>query len=137
MDRLLKLQSIAKKCCNCELGKTRKKLVFGEGNPDALFMVIGEAPGKTEDELGRPFVGRSGQLLRKMLLAIGLDPLKDVYISNIVKCRPPGNRDPEKSEIETCIKFLRKQIEIIQPKLIFPDHSGNCANGVVWRDSVC
>jgi len=117
-ERLKKLEEIANKCYNCELGKTRTKLVFGEGNPDSLIMAIGEGPGKDEDEQGRPFVGRSGQLLRKMLLAIGLDPIKDVFIANTVKCRPPNNRPPKKDEIENCIKYLRKQIEIIQPKLI-------------------
>ncbi len=117
-ERLKKLEEIAEKCYNCELGKTRNRLVFGEGSANSTFMIIGEGPGETEDKEGRPFVGRSGQLLRKMLTAIDLNPEKDVFIANIVKCRPPKNRDPKKNEITTCIKFLRKQIEIIEPKLI-------------------
>jgi len=116
--RLSKLKEIALKCTNCALYATRKKLVFGEGSSNALIMIIAEGPGREEDETGRPFVGRSGKLLRKTLLAIGIDPIKDCYIANIVMCRPPGNRDPEKEEIEMCKKFLVKQIEIIKPKLL-------------------
>jgi DNA polymerase len=118
IERLEKIKSIARNCYNCDLGKTRKNLVFGEGNADPFCMIVAEGPGRKEDELGRPFVGRSGQLLRKMLLAIGLDPIKDCYIANIIKCRPPGNRDPLEEEIEMCCKYLRKQIEIIKPRLL-------------------
>jgi uracil-DNA glycosylase len=92
-------------------------MVFGEGSLNASIIFIGEAPGKSEDESGRPFVGRSGQLLRKMIQAIEI-PAEDYYIANIIKDRPPNNRPPEKEEIEACIKFLKKQIEIIQPRLL-------------------
>ena len=116
-ERLQKLKEIALKCGNCELCKTRKNLVFGDGFHDALIMFIGEGPGQKEDETGVPFVGRSGQLLRKMIDAINIFE-EDKYIANIVKCRPPNNRAPKKEEIEYCTKFLRKQIEIIKPKLL-------------------
>lgn len=116
--RMARLYDLIKECQACLLSAGRLKFVFGEGSLEALIMFIGEGPGKRENELGRPFVGRSGQLLRKMLLAIGIDPIIDCYIGNIVKCRPPNNRAPEKEEIETCIKYLRKQIEIISPKLL-------------------
>jgi len=92
-------------------------MVFGDGDPNAWLMFIGEAPGREEDQKGIPFVGRSGQLLRKMIAAIGLLP-EDWYIANILKDRPPGNRVPETSEIGSCIKFLQKQIEIIQPEYL-------------------
>jgi len=118
IERLEKLKGIVSNCYYCELGETRKKSVFGEGNHDAICTVIAEAPGQREDEIGRPFVGRSGQLLRKILISIGLDPINDVFIANIVKCRPPGNRAPTAKEIDICVKFLKKQIEIIKPKLI-------------------
>jgi DNA polymerase len=91
--------------------------VFGEGGSDAKIMFIGEAPGRTENATGRPFVGRSGKLLRAMIQAIGVEE-KDFYIANIVKDRPSNNRPPEPDEIEQCVKFLKKQIEIIQPKLL-------------------
>jgi DNA polymerase len=118
LERLNKLKEICGSCYNCPLGKTRTKLVFGEGSPDPKFMSIAEVPGKDEDLSGRPFVGRSGQLYRKLLNAIGIDPEKDVFMSNILKCRPPNNRVPAQEEIDQCIKFLQKQIEIISPKLL-------------------
>jgi DNA polymerase len=92
-------------------------MVFGEGNPDAIVMFIGEGPGKEEGLTGRPFVGRSGTLLRDMIKAIGI-PEEHHYIANVVKDRPPGNRPPESEEIEACSKFLKKQIEIIVPRLL-------------------
>lgn len=104
-------------CTRCKLHKGRKTIVFGEGNPDANLMLIGEAPGADEDDQGRPFVGRAGQLLMQMIKAIDLER-SDVFIANILKCRPPGNRQPEPDEIKTCSPFLYKQIEIVQPKLI-------------------
>lgn len=104
-------------CMECPLGKTRNKFVFGVGNPNARVMLVGEGPGADEDEQGIPFVGRAGQLLTKILEAISFKR-EEVYIANIVKCRPPGNRTPNPVEIETCIPYLYKQIEIIQPKLI-------------------
>ena len=104
-------------CSRCKLHKTRRTIVFGDGNPCAELMLIGEAPGADEDLQGLPFVGRAGQLLMQMIKAIQLER-KDVYIANVLKCRPPGNRPPEPDEIAACSPFLRKQISIIQPKLI-------------------
>ena len=106
-----------KNCMNCKLGKTRTKFVFGKGNPNADIMLIGEAPGQDEDLQGIPFVGKAGQLLDKILAAAKLS-LNDVYIANILKCRPPNNRDPELEEINECIIYLKKQIEFIKPKMI-------------------
>ena len=104
-------------CLKCPLGKTRTKFVFGVGNQKAKLMFIGEAPGADEDAQGEPFVGRAGQLLNKILEAIQLKR-EDVYICNILKCRPPNNRDPQMSEVEQCIPYLWKQIDIVQPKII-------------------
>lgn len=106
-----------KDCLLCPLGSTRIKFVFGVGNPDADLLLIGEAPGKNEDLQGEPFVGRAGLLLDKILGSIGLSREK-VYIANVLKCRPPNNRDPLKTESDTCKPYLQKQIEIIKPKLI-------------------
>ena len=106
-------------CTACPLGKLgRINVVFGDGNPDARLMLIGEGPGQKEDEQGKPFVGRSGALLNQILHTIGLDR-SDIYISNIVKCRPPLNRTPLPSEMKTCKELLlEKQIAIIQPRII-------------------
>ncbi|MDI6605415.1 MAG: uracil-DNA glycosylase [Thermoanaerobacteraceae bacterium] len=104
-------------CNKCPLSKTRKNVVFGGGNLRSKIMFIGEGPGKEEDIQGRPFVGKAGQLLNKMLEAIGLNR-EDVYIANIVKCRPPNNRPPLQNEIEACIPYLRNQVAIIRPKII-------------------
>ncbi len=104
-------------CQNCSLGKTRTKFVFGKGNPKAEIMLIGEAPGADEDKLGEPFVGKAGKLLTDILKAINLSR-EEVYIANILKCRPPNNRDPLPNEAETCMPYLLKQIELIQPKMI-------------------
>jgi uracil-DNA glycosylase family 4 len=104
-------------CMKCALGKTRTKFVFGVGNPNADLMVIGEAPGADEDAKGEPFVGRAGQLLTKILEAIQFKR-EDVYIANILKCRPPENRKPNPEEVEQCEPYLWKQIELIKPKLI-------------------
>jgi len=104
-------------CTHCNLYKTRTNVVFGEGNVAADLMFVGEGPGAEEDRQGRPFVGRAGQLLTKMINAMNLDR-KDVYIANIVKCRPPGNRNPFKEEIAECIQYLYAQIDIINPKVI-------------------
>lgn len=117
-QRLEKLRDIALQCRACPLVLERKKLVFGDGDPDAALMLVGEAPGREEDASGIPFVGRSGKLLRDLLKAIDLNPVEDCYIANIIKCRPPGNRQPEREEREVCVKYLRKQIEIIAPKWI-------------------
>ncbi len=104
-------------CARCKLAKGRTKLVFGEGNPNADLMFVGEGPGRDEDLQGRPFVGRAGQLLTRIINAMKLQR-SDVYIGNIVKCRPPNNRNPEPDEIRACKPFLMKQIEIIRPKVI-------------------
>jgi DNA polymerase len=104
-------------CHRCKLGAGRKNLVFGEGNPHAELMFIGEAPGADEDRLGRPFVGRAGDLLTKMIEAMG-KRRDDVYIANILKSRPPENRDPEPDEVAACEPFLLKQIQVIRPKVI-------------------
>lgn len=116
--RLYKLRSICLKCQQCSLYSPDTKMVFGEGSMDALIMFIGEGPGREEDLTGRPFVGRSGKLLRKMIQAIKLDPASDCFIANIVKHRPPQNRTPERAEVDQCVKFLKKQIEIIEPALL-------------------
>ncbi|MFH1395200.1 MAG: uracil-DNA glycosylase [Candidatus Omnitrophota bacterium] len=105
------------KCVKCPLGETRINFVFGEGSPKAKLMFIGEAPGRDEDEQGRPFVGRAGQLLTKIIEAIGLRR-EDVFIANIIKCRPPQNRNPLPMEIAACSPYLLKQIELIKPKVI-------------------
>jgi DNA polymerase len=104
-------------CRRCKLASTRTNIVFGEGNPKAELMFVGEGPGADEDATGRPFVGRAGQLLTKMIEAIDLKR-EDVYIANVVKSRPPGNRAPEADEVKACIPFLFRQIEAIRPKLI-------------------
>jgi uracil-DNA glycosylase len=104
-------------CTRCRLHKGRKHIVFGVGNPKADLMFVGEAPGADEDEQGEPFVGRAGQLLNNMIKAMGIRR-QDVYIANIIKCRPPGNRVPERDECETCSPFLLRQIAAIQPKVI-------------------
>jgi uracil-DNA glycosylase len=105
-------------CTRCPLHKQgRKQIVFGVGNPKTNLMFVGEAPGADEDQQGEPFVGRAGQLLNNMIKAMGMRR-EDVYIANIIKCRPPGNRVPERSECETCSPFLMRQIAAIQPKVI-------------------
>lgn len=111
------LKKDVEKCQKCELCRTRKNTVFGSGDENTDLLFIGEAPGKNEDETGIPFVGPAGQLLNVFFDAVGLDREK-VYITNILKCRPPQNRDPLPSEEKECIDFLHKQIEIINPKMI-------------------
>ena len=115
--QLLELHNTCLTCKACELCDSALNLVFGDGNPKAQLMVIGEAPGADEDEQGRPFVGRAGQLLIKLLNKYGVQR-EDIFIANILKHRPPNNRNPLSSEISACTPFLRKQIEIIQPKLL-------------------
>ncbi len=104
-------------CMKCALGKTRTKFVFGVGNPNATLMLVGEAPGADEDAQGEPFVGRAGQLLNKILEAIHFKR-EEVFICNILKCRPPNNRKPQPEEVEQCIPYLKKQIELVRPKVI-------------------
>ncbi|MDX9702723.1 MAG: uracil-DNA glycosylase [Candidatus Auribacterota bacterium] len=120
-DPAKELRSFAcdvKSCKRCEhLAATRSHVVFGEGNPHADLMLIGEAPGAEEDKLGRPFVGKAGQLLTKIIAAAGFSR-SDVYIANIIKCRPPENRNPNTDEIDQCIGYLHRQIDIVSPKVI-------------------
>jgi DNA polymerase len=105
-------------CVRCKLaGLGRKQIVYGVGNPSADLMFVGEAPGADEDLQGEPFVGRAGQLLTKIIEAMGFTR-KDVYIANVLKCRPPGNRNPEPDEVATCQPFLFRQIEVVQPKVM-------------------
>ncbi len=104
-------------CTRCKLAKTRTQVVFGVGNPKSPLMFVGEAPGADEDEQGEPFVGRAGQLLTKLLAEAGLTR-GEVYIANVLKCRPPGNRPPEADEVAQCTSWLRKQLELIRPKLL-------------------
>ena len=111
------LQYECARCGECALCQTRRSVVFGAGNPHSEIMLVGEGPGANEDEQGLPFVGRAGQLLDDMLAIIGLDRTK-VYITNIVKCRPPDNRDPLNVEQDACIGYLRRQIALIRPKIL-------------------
>lgn len=117
-NTLESLQKQAYNCHLCELSKSRQKVVFGEGNPQADLLFIGEAPGATEDSSGKPFVGRSGELLTKMIENVLKISRSDVYITNIVKCRPPNNQVPTPTQAHTCQPYLLKQIELIKPKLI-------------------
>lgn len=114
---LSQLNSMICECQKCSLGKTRTKFVFGVGNPNADILVIGEAPGADEDAQGEPFVGRAGQLLNKILEAVQFKR-EEVFIANILKCRPPNNRKPLPSEVEQCEPYLWKQIELLKPKFI-------------------
>ncbi len=111
----LELQCAA--CQKCALAQTRTHIVFGEGDPHARIMIVGEAPGAEEDKQGRPFVGEAGKLLNNMLKAIGIER-GETFICNILKCRPPGNRDPQPAEREACIPYLLKQMDIIKPSII-------------------
>ncbi len=114
---LAELKLAIYECKECPLGNQRNKFVFGEGNPNADIMIIGEAPGRDEDLQGMPFVGRAGQLLTKILESIGFNR-EDVFIGNICKCRPPENRQPETGEVDKCEPYLKKQIELINPTFI-------------------
>ncbi len=119
-SQVLTLEEVRKElgdCKRCKLHRGRKTIVFGEGNEKATLMFIGEGPGYDEDVQGRPFVGKAGQLLTKIIQSINLQR-EEVYIANIIKCRPPQNRNPEPDEIQSCNPFLQKQIQVIQPKII-------------------
>jgi DNA polymerase len=111
------LRAVAERCVRCPLHETRQQVVFGEGDPDARLVCVGEAPGAREDETGRPFVGRAGQLLDRLLLSVGYRR-EEVYICNVLKSRPPGNRDPEPDEIEACAPYLVRQLELLDPDVI-------------------
>jgi uracil-DNA glycosylase len=117
MTELENFHSICSSCTTCKLATTRKNVVFGAGNPDAQLMIIGESPGEDEDKTGRPFVCRAGQLFDQIRAAV-LIPRESVYIANIVKCRPPGNRNPEIDEIAACEHWLLEQIQLIRPQII-------------------
>jgi uracil-DNA glycosylase len=117
-EKILSAEAAARADCRlCKLSEKRTNVVYGEGNPDAEILFVGEAPGESEDLSGRPFVGPAGQLLDKIITAMGYSR-EQVYIANVVKCRPPGNREPEPDEIATCLPFLKKQISVISPALI-------------------
>ncbi len=116
-DSLLKIREDLGECTRCKLHKGRNKLVFGDGSPKAQLVFVGEGPGADEDAQGLPFVGRAGKLLTQMIEAMGLQR-KDVYICNVVKCRPPENRTPEPDEVKTCSPYLLRQIDVINPKVI-------------------
>ncbi len=116
-EQLNKLNARIMKCTQCSLRSTCSRVVFGEGSAEAEIMFIGEAPGKKEDETGQPFVGSSGRILDRMLADIRIKR-KDIYITNVCKCRPPENRDPNPEEIQVCWPWLEKQIAIIEPKII-------------------
>lgn len=133
MDATLALEALAATCAECTicpLAEGRTRSVFSDGNPQAQIMVIGEGPGYNEDQTGIPFVGKAGQLLTKMLNAVGLERDKDVYIANVVKCRPPNNRTPSLDEMAACMPFLEQQIEWVQPKVIILA-GGTAAKGVL------
>ncbi len=116
-EQLVELFNEASGCVRCPLSETRRKVVFGAGNADADLIFVGEAPGAEEDRRGLPFVGRAGGLLNEMLGGIGLSR-DDVFIANVLKCRPPGNRDPQPLEIETCRPYLFEQVRLIEPRVV-------------------
>jgi uracil-DNA glycosylase len=131
-EDLVALYREASGCVRCPLHDGRTNVVFGNGNADADLMFVGEAPGHHEDLQGLPFVGRAGQLLDQLLGEIGLSR-KDVFVANVLKCRPPGNRDPQPDEIDTCKPYLNRQIELIEPKVICT--LGNFATKLLTRSS--
>jgi uracil-DNA glycosylase family 4 len=118
VSKLVELEQVALGCTRCPLAAGRTQVVFGEGDPDAGLMVVGEGPGRDEDIQGRPFVGRSGRLLDKLLLEEAGLSRREVYIANVVKCRPPNNRDPLPDEIAACRTYLDQQVELIAPAVI-------------------
>ena len=132
-DHLAELAAIASGCTSCRLASTRTTVVFGDGDPDADVMFVGEAPGFHEDQQGVPFVGAAGKLLERLLGEIGLKR-EEVYIANVLKCRPPGNRDPLADEIESCKVYLRKQLELIDPRVVIT--LGNFATKLLLKRDV-
>jgi len=117
-EELNKVKEKCLTCAKCPLSKTRTNIVFSDGVPNNKLVLIGEAPGFYEDKMGRPFVGRAGQLLDRILASVGLSRGKDIYIMNTIKCRPPENRDPEPSEKEACREYFDAQLNILKPKII-------------------
>lgn len=130
MMDLKQLKEQVLQCRKCELYKTKKQYVFGEGKSDAQILFIGEAPGANEDLTGRPFVGRAGKIFDEMLQTTGLK-CEDVFIANVLKCRPPKNRSPQQDEITSCAPYLSLQIELIKPKIICP--MGNFATEYIFK----
>ena len=118
LEQLKELENQCRSCESCALAKQREQVVVGRGNPNASLMLIGEAPGQKEDACGQPFVGRAGQLLEQLLLQANLCSKSDLYICNVIKCRPPGNRKPSPIEIQECRRWLDSQINLINPTLI-------------------
>jgi uracil-DNA glycosylase len=116
-EQMVEVYQEASGCLRCPLSETRTRVVFGNGNADADLMFVGEAPGAEEDRQGLPFVGRAGRLLDSMLEGIGLSR-KEVFVANVLKCRPPGNRDPQPNEIESCRPYLHRQVELIEPRVV-------------------
>ena len=128
---LEEIRAVLGDCRLCPLGETRRNIVFGTGNPNARVVFVGEAPGATEDEMGLPFVGRAGELLDRMLAEQAGLRREDVYIANVLKCRPPGNRDPRPEEVQVCSPYLREQIRSIWPDVIMT--MGNPATRFILR----
>jgi uracil-DNA glycosylase family 4 len=131
-EQLVALYKDMRDCHDCPLSESRTNVVFGAGNADAELMFVGEAPGRFEDEQGLPFVGRAGQLLNELLQEVGL-ARRDVFITNVLKCRPPGNRDPLPDEIQSCKPYLYKQVELIQPRVVCT--LGNFATKLLTRSN--
>ena len=129
-ETLRALEQVASVCVLCRLAETRTQVVFGVGDSNADLMFVGEAPGFNEDQQGEPFVGAAGQLLNRLLGEIGLTR-EDVYIANVIKCRPPGNRDPQADEIDACKGYLRQQVTLIDPKVVAT--LGNFATKLLLR----
>ncbi|MEO0349058.1 MAG: uracil-DNA glycosylase [Cyanobacteria bacterium P01_A01_bin.15] len=117
-ENLDQLASHCNQCQRCDLASGRTNVVISRGSPNASIMIIGEGPGQNEDEQGLPFVGKSGQLLEKILASVRLDTQNDVYICNVVKCRPPGNRTPVAGEVAACVPYLKEQVRLVDPKII-------------------
>ena len=131
-EELVALYREASGCLRCPLHESRTKVVFGSGNADAELMFVGEAPGQQEDLQGLPFVGRAGKLLDELIEEIGLTR-EDVFVANVLKCRPPGNRDPQPEEIDTCRPYLHRQVELIEPRIICT--LGNFATKLITRSN--
>jgi uracil-DNA glycosylase len=131
-EELVALYREASGCLRCPLHESRTNVVFGAGNADADLMFVGEAPGQQEDLQGLPFVGRAGKLLDELIGEIGLER-SDVFVANVLKCRPPGNRDPQPEEIESCRPYLHRQVELIEPRLICT--LGNFATKLITRSN--
>ncbi len=130
MEELVALGARAKVCTDCRLSETRNNVVFGVGSPNAEVMMVGEAPGRNEDLEGEPFVGAAGHLLNRLLAEVGMRR-EDVYIANVLKCRPPNNRDPRPDEIESCKGYLRAQLDLVDPQVVMT--LGNFATQLLLR----